>query len=134
MAGKNDKKGKPQKSSGFLSGIPFGSALDVVDAVGSTVFKILLNRYQVEERIEQVKEDARQKAEELKEEAIKTGYALKKAFFRAIVEALFLVTGILALLIGGIMILSDIVPLKYILVAYGLIVTATIVFILKTQK
>lgn len=128
---KNSKEGKP---SGILGGIPLGSALDVVDSVGGVLFKLFLRRYQVEEKIEQAQEDARQKAQEIKAEAIKTGYAVKKAFFRAIVEAIFLTTGLLALIIGVMMVLSDVVPLKFILVGYGIIVTAAIIFILKTQK
>ena len=135
MAQKSDKaKPKGGGSLGLLSSIPLGGALDVVDSVGEMMFKFFLRRYQVEEKIENVKEEAKKKAEELKAEAIRTGYAVKKAFFRAIVEAIFLTTGLLALIIGLMLVVSDIIPLKYVLVGYGLIVTAAIVFILKTQK
>jgi hypothetical protein len=123
----------PEKSGGLLSGIPLGAAMDVVDGVGGFLFRLFMDRYRVEERIEQVKEDARTKAEELKAEAIKTGYAVKKAFFRAVVEAVLLTTGMLALIVGIIMVVSDVVPLKFVLLGYGVLVTAYIALKLKTQ-
>ena len=130
MALKNDKA---KKSSGiFGGGIPFGSIMDVVDAFGSMVVKYMAHRYEVEERVEKIKEDTRHKVEELRQEAIETGYALKKALFRTIVESIFLTTGLLALIIGVILALSDIVLLKWVLLGYGIVVTAFIIFQLKT--
>jgi hypothetical protein len=136
MASKSDKSkaDKPEeKKKGLLSSVPLGSALDVVDGVGGFLFKLLLQRYQVEEKIGKLKEDAREKAEELKEEAIRTGYALKKAFFRAVVEAVLLVTGMLALIIGAIWAIQKVIPIEYVLLGYGIIVTTAIVFSLKTN-
>jgi len=117
----------------ILGNIPLSSALDALDGVGSFLFKLFLSRYQVEEKIDQLKTDAREKIHEIREEAVKTGYAVKKAFFRAIVEAVFLTTGLLAMIIGGILIVSEVVPLKYVLIGYGLLVTAAVVFALKTR-
>ncbi|MFH1055474.1 MAG: hypothetical protein V1744_05210 [Candidatus Altiarchaeota archaeon] len=131
MAKKSDKK--EEKPKGLLRGVPFGSALDVVDSVGSFLIKFMAQRYEVEKRVQHFKEDAKEKVEELKEEAIKTGYAVKKAFFRAIVEAILLTTGLLALIFGTILVISDLVPMKWVLLGYGVIITAFIVFKMKTE-
>jgi len=121
------------RQPGILGGAPLGSVLDVVDGVGAFLFKMFLDRYEVEERIKEVKSDAARKAQEIKEEAVKTGYAVKKAFFRAIVEAVFLTTGLLALIAGGVLVVSDVVPLKYVLLGYGIAITAIVAVRLKTQ-
>ncbi len=129
-------KGKGKAGSGqagILGGTPLGSVLDVVDGVGAFLFKLFMDRYEVEERIEEVKSDAAKKAQEIKAEAVKTGYAVKKAFFRAIVEAIFLTTGLLALIGGAVLVVSDAVPLKYVLLGYGIAVTAVVALKLKTQ-
>jgi len=134
MAQKADtSRKKPAKQPGLLGSIPFGLAMDVADSLGGALFKLFLQRYQVEEKIEQVKEDARQKAEEIKAEAIRTGYALKKVVFRTIVEAILLTTALLSLIIGAMLIVSDVIPLKYVLFVYGVVMLAIIAIILKTQ-
>jgi hypothetical protein len=128
------KREPEEKAPGILGSIPLGTALDAFDGVGSFLYKLFLRRYRVEERIEDAKEEAKEKVTELKEEAIKTGYAVKKAFFRAIVEAILLTTGIVALIAGTIMAVADLVPLKFVLLGYGVIMTAVIVFQLKTKR
>ncbi|MFH0862397.1 MAG: hypothetical protein V1875_05130 [Candidatus Altiarchaeota archaeon] len=135
MAQKADAaRKKTAKAPGILGGVPFGIAMDVVDSLGGVFFKYFLDRYRLEDKIEQVKEDAKQKAGEIKAEAIKTGIALKKAVFRTIVEAIFLTTGLLALIIGVMLIVSDVIPLKYVLVVYGAVTVAVIAIILWSQK
>jgi len=137
MASKGEKQRKEptaEKRGGLLGGIPFGSALDVLDGVGSFLFKFFLQRYQVETKIERFKDDATKRVEEIKGGAVRTAYAVKKAFFRAVVEAVFLTTGLLAFILGCILIVSDLVPLKYVLVVYGAVTIAVIAIILKTQK
>ncbi|MCX6695105.1 MAG: hypothetical protein NTU61_02250 [Candidatus Altiarchaeota archaeon] len=124
--------GKPKKP-GLLGGIPFGSVFDFIDGAGSFLLNYLSRRYEVDRKVEELKADARQQVEKLRKDAIEAGYALKKAFFRAVVEAVFLTTGLLALIIGVIMVLSDVVPLKWVLLGYGVIVTAFIAFQLKTK-
>jgi hypothetical protein len=134
MAKAAKSSGKSQENKGgFLSGVPLGAAMDVVDGIGGFLLRLLKDRYRVDERIDQVKEDARAKAIEIKEEAIRTGYAVKKAFFRAVVEAVLLTTGMLALIVGLIMIVSDTVPLKFVLLGYGVLVCSFIALKLKTQ-
>jgi hypothetical protein len=128
--GSKPEKAKPQRvasdSGGILGGVPLGSVMDVFDGISSFLFSVFKQRYRVDERIEQIKEDAQRKVEEIREEAIRTGYAIKKAFFSAIVEAIFLSTGLLALVIGTIMVVSDYVPMKYVLVGYGALVVIII--------
>ena len=53
--------------------------------------------------------------------------------FRSIVEAVLLITGILALVAGVLILLSRIVPIEYVLIGYGLIILLIITFQLKTR-
>jgi hypothetical protein len=139
MPSKPSKARADEKPPGILGGIPLGSALDVFDGIGSFLFKTFLRRYEVEEKIEQVKADAKAKAQELRQEAIKTGYEVKKAFFRAIVEAMLLATGLLALILGLIQLLQNYVKDRLgldpavVLVAYGVLILAYIAFKMKTK-
>jgi len=129
-----DEKAKAGKPSGLLGAVPFGSILDIVDSAGAMVLRYLSAHYRVDERVENLKEDAKKKVEEIRREAIETGYAIKKAIFRTIVEGVLLTTGLLALIIGLMLVVSDVVPIKWVLLGYGLIVTTFIVFQLKTHK
>jgi hypothetical protein len=138
MAQKSDKS-KGGKGSGILAGIPFGIAMDVVDSLGASLFKLFLQRYQVEEKIEKVKEDAKEKAKEIKAEAIKTGYALKRAFFITVIQAIILGSAILALIIGLLQVVQNYVAnvLKqdpaWVLVAYGGVVILGFVLFVKLR-
>jgi uncharacterized membrane protein YbhN (UPF0104 family) len=129
------KKGKrEQEGGGLLSGIPLGSALEVAEGVGAVLVKLAAQRYEVDKKVEKIRHDTEKRVEELRDEAVRTGYELKKALLRTVVEGIFLTTGLLALILGAILVVADTVPLKYVLLAYGLAITALIVFTLKTQS
>ena len=130
MANKADKS----KGGGVLSSIPLGSALDVFDGLAGLVYKLLIQRYQVTEKIEHLKEDATEKVQEIREEAIRTGFAIKKAFLKTIVEAILLSSGIICLVIGAIILVSKAVAIEYVLIGYGLVITTIVVFQLKTRS
>ena len=73
----------------------------------------------------------KKKVEDIKKGFIQSLFNLKKEFMKTIVETLFLVTGLLALIVGIIMLLNNYFPLEYIFVVYGLIMT--IFILLKTR-
>ncbi|MBT5023623.1 hypothetical protein HON01_12445 [Candidatus Woesearchaeota archaeon] len=66
-----------------------------------------------------------------KKEIFKFLYLVKKVFFRTLVEGLLLVTGLLALIIGLIILISKHYPLEYVLIIYGVIV---LIFVLMRMK
>ena len=112
--------------------MPLGSALDVAEGAAGLLGRYLAQRYEVERRVQQLKDETAEKVEEIRAEAVRTGYELKKALFRTIVEAILLVTGMVALIVGAIMVVGDIVDIKYVLVGYGFVVTMVVLFQLKT--
>jgi hypothetical protein len=126
-------KKKAEKESEQTSGIPLGGALEVVEGAAGILGKYLAQRYEVEKRVEEIREETSEKVEEIKEEAIRTGYEVKKAFFRTVVEAILLTTGMLSLIAGLILVVRDIIPLKYVLVGYGFVITLVVLFQLKTS-
>lgn len=129
---KKDKKGG--KKPGFLASIPLTAAFEVLDGGLRFIYDQFMDRYEVEDKIEQAKVDAKKTAEEIKTEAIKTGYAVKKAFFRTIVESIILGSGLIALLIGVVWTISDFgVKPQWILTVYGLLAIVFIVFKMKTE-
>jgi len=129
MADKGKKAKKPKSS--LLGGVPLGSALEVLEGVGGLLAKYLSQRYEVEKRVEELKEETSEKVEEIRDEAIKTGYALKKAFLKTMVEALMLVTGMLSLILGLIILVKNIMPLEYVLMGYGFLVLIYVSITLK---
>jgi len=132
MASKNGgKKGVGRRGPGSF-GLPLGSALDVAEGAAGLLGRYLAQRYEVERRVQQLKDETAEKVEEIRAEAVRTGYELKKALFRTIVEAILLVTGMVALIVGAIMVVGDIVDIKYVLVGYGFVVTMVVLFQLKT--
>jgi hypothetical protein len=70
---------------------------------------------------------------EIKREAIKTLFLIKREVLRTFVEALFLVTGLLAIIIGILLLLSKYFPLEYILIFYGLIISIIVLLKLKLR-
>jgi hypothetical protein len=75
----------------------------------------------------------KQKVEDIKKATLNTIYALKRGFVRTLVESLFLVTGILALVVGIIILLNRVLPIEFVFIGYGLIVTIALVFSMKMR-
>ena len=82
--------------------------------------------------MEEFKEDAAEKVEEIRGEAVRTGYEIKKAFLRSVIEIIVLITAMFSLFAGAVLIVADFVDLKYILFTYGLVVCIALAFIIKT--
>jgi preprotein translocase subunit SecE len=125
------KKGSKKGAGGF--GIPLGSTLDLIDGVGAVLLNYFSKRYEVEKKMGELREDAKEGMEELKKEAIKTSYAAKKALLRSVVEVMLLTTALFSLIVGAILVLSETIPLKYVLLAYGIVMTSYLFFSVKTQ-
>jgi len=129
------KKGKKKEEASFLGGLPLGSAFQVAEGLGGMALKLVEQRYQVGKKVEEFKQDSAEKVEEFKEEAVRTGYEVKKAIIRTIFEAILFATGLFALIIGALHWLKRNlgIELDEMLLAYGLLVTAYIVFTMKTS-
>ena len=126
------KKGK-NESGDDSGGLPLGSAFEVVEGLAGMAVKLLAQKYQVEKKVEEIKEETQEKVEELRDEAIRTGYEVKKAFLRTVVEAILLVTGIVSFVVGTMLWASRIIEQpEYILIFYGILVGIYVVFTMKT--
>lgn len=64
----------------------------------------------------------KQRADHIKKVTIESLFSLKQEFIKTLVEALFLLTGLAALILGIIMLLSKVISLEFVLIGYGLIV------------
>ncbi len=126
------KKGK-NESGDDSGGLPLGSAFEVVEGLAGMAVKLLAQKYQVEKKVEEIKEETQEKVEEIRDEAIRTGYEVKRAFLRTVVESILIGTGILSLVIGLMVLASRVIEQpELVLIAYGIIVTGYVVFTMKT--
>lgn len=96
---------------------------DFVDLFSQMVVEYFNQRYKIKKKIEDVRKGV-----------LNALYGLKKAFIRTIVEAILLITGILALLVGLMIIFSNYINLEYILLGYGLIITIGVLFMMKVKE
>ena len=104
-------KEKPEKQNKFKN---------FFDMIMFSIADYFNRKYRIQKRVE-----------EIKNEAIGSLYKLKRSFVTTLVESLFLVTGLFALIIGLILLLSKHLPLEYILLGYGIIVTIIILLRMK---
>jgi hypothetical protein len=95
---------------------------DYVDLASQLVAEYFNQRYKITKKVE-----------DIKKATIGALYALKIGFIRSIVEALFITTGILALVVGVVMLLSRVVPLEFVLIGYGLIACIVVLLRLKVN-
>ena len=124
---------KKKKNKKTESSLPFGSFLEVAEGLGSIIGKYMIQKYEVEKKVEEFKEETSERIEELQEEIVKSGYALKRSIFRAIFDAIIFTTGLASLILGFILLLKNNIPLEYVLLGYGFIVCVYVVFLLKTS-
>lgn len=125
------KSGKKEKENPLFGGIPLGSAMDVFEGLGSLAVKLFSSKAQVEKKVDEFRKETGKQVEELRDEAVRTGYEVKKAFLRAVVETILLASGILSLVLGLILLVKKMVPLEYVLLGYGFVI---LFFVLLTVK
>lgn len=95
---------------------------DSLDLVAHATSGYLDRRYKISKKVDEVKEDI-----------VKELYHVKKEFVRTLLESVFLLTGILTLVWGVVLLLSDTFELAYILMAYGVIATIAVLYFMKLK-
>lgn len=95
---------------------------DYIDLAAQMISEYFNQRYKISKRVE-----------DIKAATINALYALKSNFIKSIAEGILLATGLLALVVGIIMVLTRILPLEYVLIGYGLIVTIFVLLRLKVS-
>ena len=95
---------------------------DYIDLMSQLVAEYFNQRYKIKKKVE-----------DIRKATLRSLYALKKEFMKSVVEALFLVTGLLALVVGIIILLANYFPLESILIVYGLIVTIVVLLKMKVN-
>lgn len=106
-----------------ISSIAKTKVPNLIDLFAESISTYLNQKYKIEKNIE----DAKAKV-------VETLYTLKREFVKTIVETLFLVTGLLSLLIGLILYLTNFIPLEWILIGYGGIATVIMVLSMKLHS
>lgn len=109
-----------RKISKSSLGTAVDTVTDYVDLASQFIAEYFNQRYKIQKRVEDVKRATLQAL-----------YALKVGFIRSIVEALFLTTGLLALIVGIIILLRKVIPLEFVLIGYGLIVCIIVLLRMK---
>ncbi len=118
---KKDKK-IIEKFSESTIGKSVDTVTDYVDLVSQMIAEYLNQRYKVERKVE-----------DIRKATIQTLFLFKREFVKTIVEALFLVTGLLALIAGTVMLMSRYIPLDYLLIGYGVIITLAVLMKMKLK-
>lgn len=93
---------------------------DKTPGIFHSITDFFISRLRIKERVE-----------EAKKEVLKALFSLKKEFIKTLVEAMFLLTGLLALVIGLIILISKHYPIEYVLIGYGVVVTILVLMRMK---
>ncbi len=75
----------------------------------------------------------RHKVEEVKLGVLRALFAFKREFMRTIVEAVLILTGILSLIVGVVLLLRKVLPIEYIFLGYGFLITIIVLLQMKTK-
>ncbi len=111
-----------KKASKKTLGKSVDSVADYIDLVSQIIAEYFNRRYKIEKKVE-----------DIKKATFHALYSLKREFVKTMVESLFLATGLLALILGTIILLARYIDIEYILIFYGLIVTIAILLRLKVD-
>jgi hypothetical protein len=109
-----------KKVSKKTTGKSVDTVADYIDLISQIIVEYIDTRYKVKKKVE-----------DIKKATLNTLYALKKGFVQSIVEGIFLATGLIALILGIIILMSRFISIEYILIVYGLLVT---IFVLLKMK
>jgi len=110
---KEEKKGFGEKLKSVTS---------LIDIFADVITSYVSNKFKVKEKVEDVRQSL-----------IESSYAFKRGVVRSAVEIFLLCTGLMALLVGIIWILSKHFVLEYLLFGYGLIVTIGVLMWMKLK-
>ncbi len=88
---------------------------DYIDILAQMIAEYFDRRYKIKKKVEDIKNTT-----------LRGLYSLKREFIKSMVECLFLITALLALIVGSILFMSRFVSLDIILIAYGLIVAIVV--------
>ena len=113
---------KISKFSKSTVGVAVDTVSDYVDILSQMVAEYFNQKYKITRKVS-----------DIKKATINTLYSAKRQLVRTLVESLFLLTGLLALIAGGIMAVSKVIPLEYVLLGYGLLVTTGVMFCMKLK-
>lgn len=123
MAQKKESKNKIiEKISKTTLGTSLDHVSDFVDLISQFISEYFDQKYKIQK-----------KAEDVKRATLKSLYALKKEFIKSIVEGAVLATAVLSLILGVLIVLAKVMPLEYVFILYGLVVTMFILFRMKTE-
>lgn len=128
------KKEKDKSILGSILSNSFDKSAGVADSIARVFVAYLDQVYHIEKRIDDIREDAEKKAEEIKEDAIETAYAIKRSLIRSLLELIFLATGIIAIIIGALILLSRQARPEVVLLGYGILVTIGVLVSMKTSR
>jgi hypothetical protein len=97
--------------------------MDYFDMISHMVANYMGRRYNISQKIEDVKNTM-----------LDALYSFKKEFFKSTIEIFLLMTGLAALVVGIILFLMKYVSLDKILIAYGLIVSFAVLLTSKLRR
>lgn len=109
-----------RKVSKKTTGQAVDTVADYIDIISQMVVEYFNQRYKIQKKVEDVKRAT-----------LNALFGLKKQFLHTIVEGFFLVTGIAAIVVGVVLLLNKVLPLEYIFLGYGFLVTIGV--LLKTK-
>ncbi|MBN1544131.1 hypothetical protein JW898_01565 [Candidatus Woesearchaeota archaeon] len=113
---------KLKKFSKTTLGTTVETVSDYVDILSQIMVEYVNQKYKV-----------KQKVDDVKRATMTTLYSLKRGFIRTMVESFFILTALLALVVGVVLLLNKVMPLEYIFLGYGLLVGAAVVFSMKLK-
>lgn len=125
MAKRKAKKPKNKvmrKISNKTIGKTVDTVADYVDLVSQIMVEYVNQRYKIQ-----------QKVSDIRRLTLQTLYNLKTEFVRTIIEALLLCTGVIAIIVGIVMLLSKVVPIEFIFLGYGLLISIIVLAKMKTK-
>ncbi len=120
------KEGEKEKTTG-------DRILDGVETASALVGTYLDQRYKLDKKVGEIKEQAEEKVEEVKKEVVHSAYEIKKGFIKAVIELILLTTGLIALIIGVLSLLNKYYSFETILIGYGLVISLIILLQMKTK-
>ena len=110
MAKKRSRKAKADKIA------------DYIDMASGVLGGYLNERYKIKKTLG-----------EMRQHTLEGLYAFKVAVVRSLVEVILLSTGLIALIVGLLLVVSKVIPWEIMLLGYGVLATSAVLFTMKTR-